>query len=121
MVFNNEHANPCANCQALCCQNVVLNLSDTEADFLRQGGTNLIESEAQAGGVVRKIVGNLWQRLAGRYYHMDICGYLNEDQNGRLHCSVHDDKRRPAICKSFASGSTACRGMISWQRFRRLE
>lgn len=118
-----ESGNPCLRCQAVCCQNIVITLTEKEVAFMKKGGTHLVERNEGLPhfGFVGKIAGSVWHRVVGKNYHMDRCGYLQTDKKGWQHCSVHEDSRRPAICSDVRSGGSACRAVLSWSKFRNME
>lgn len=101
----------CHGCSALCCgAGQSPTLTDAEVAFLKQSNTPLNQ----------KGIPQAWRRFyfknpkgieegyAGFYNFLDRCGYVAE-KDGWLHCSVHDDPRRPDECKWFQMGGEGCR------------
>lgn len=117
-----NEGNPCLQCQAVCCQNVVMTLTDPEADLLRSVGTKLVKDEPGKPpfGMVGAIAGSLWSNFRGtNNYHMGRCGFLEEDRNGWKHCSIHEENR-PRICSSLKAGSIGCTVIKNWNHMRNM-
>ena len=96
----------CSNCAALCCRSVTMPLTDAEAGFMRDGGTDLVE----VGGKKRRLLPIFPSRRTQDYRLQGDCGRLTTDEeSGQLVCNSHDDPDRPQVCQEFAPGSFRCR------------
>lgn len=103
-----EPAISCDSCIGACCrQNTVMELTDTEVDFLEEKGTRLSEWEPETG-ILRRILPLLGQSVTRRYLLKTDCGYL-ERQEEKSICSAYDNPKHPSICRDFKAGSAACR------------
>lgn len=95
----NRSSDLCMSCAAVCCRDMVLPLTDHEAQWQRDSGTHLrdIPDEITTG----------WRFPSGRklYVMSGSCALL--DQTTGL-CNAYEDPARPAACAEFDAGSGAC-------------
>ncbi|MES2134650.1 MAG: hypothetical protein V4449_00180 [Patescibacteria group bacterium] len=128
----------CDNCTSACCRaGTRLALTDSDARFLKAGGTALgIKMHPKqigkmvAQGEPRKPASEFTRkdakktrryRLAqwlkdrdpswstGQFTLKSDCGYLQTGKDGVTFCGVYEDPRRPATCRKFKAGSHHCR------------
>lgn len=106
----------CSDCQATCCgKGQTMTLSDPEVAFLKFSGTLLNQKgiakpyrnwyrwvDTQFEPEIRMIV-----QAFGNYNLSNRCGYVIEE-GGLFRCGVHEDNRRPEICRDFEVGGEGC-------------
>ncbi|MBY0539288.1 YkgJ family cysteine cluster protein [Patescibacteria group bacterium] len=89
----------CANCEAACCQNIILPLNDDEVSILKTAGT------------VLKFVGrpDTGRDVRGYYKMEGKCGHLEKDPaTGMLKCGIHGTDQ-PLVCSGgFPEGGYGC-------------
>lgn len=103
----------CNTCTALCCKKGIrMPLSETEAEFMQRGGTELKEVSAPVGLSTRKVrfLPLLPRVESARVYELQTdCGYLRTDpQTGQELCSAYKDPDRPEVCVAFKPGEYRC-------------
>lgn len=118
----------CNFCNAACCKDIGMDLTDKEAQFMQNGGAdmNLIENPedglcdneslgAPEGSIWLKPLEAIKNAVTGsnkkpekKLYHVVRCGYLRSNSKGTLYCSVHNDPQRPEVCKNFKAGGWGC-------------
>lgn len=122
----------CRNCEAACCKGtpvLVMELSERELTFMKQGGNTLqtivaptLHDQPQAPYPIsaqlntpENTISWIYNRESpseplkgglGRYALFGECKYLVKDQDGWEHCGVYDE--RPAVCQKFEEGSEKC-------------
>ncbi len=98
----------CGACPAVCCRKgTVVRLSPTDAEFLRQSGTELEKIAIQQSRV--RSLTLLPGSHTKRYYVLQSdCGNLKDREDGIAQCSEHDNPNRPSVCREFRMGGAAC-------------
>lgn len=86
----------CHKCVDTCCRDIILPLSSTEVDFMKQSGTVLVDRSLRPS-----------KKRPNFYEMVGACGNLVE-KDGWLQCNVFEDPARPKICGSFQVGSPTC-------------
>lgn len=99
----------CANCVGACCvAGTGLELTKSERDFLREGGTELAPYRHDMFDKVRVGLGI----GSARFVMESDCGFLSEpNETGQRDCTAYEDPSRPEVCDSMGVGSTACQAM----------
>lgn len=111
----------CATCPAACCRkNVGMPLTDEEAEFMRSGGTELvpIDGELTRGKRIQRALG---MSVTREYRLGTDCGFLVQDGEGQMSCIVHEDEKRPEICRVFEQDSHSCHELRYCSKLETLE
>lgn len=104
----------CSNCAAVCCgPQVELPLTDKEADFLKQSGTELEQVMPPLPDSIKLLTKStlLVNRVPahhGVYLLTNRCGYA-EEKEGWVPCNAKTNPRRPKICHKFKESGTGCK------------
>lgn len=109
--FSNNGDVSCGDCVSACCrQGVIMPLSQDEASFMRETGTEL---EPHAAPAIDGKFSRKERRLKFAYYQMaSDCGNLEIPEDGGPGvCSAFDNPERPVICGEFKTGSFCCRAL----------
>lgn len=108
-----ELTSVCQSCNAACCrEGTGMPLSETEAEFLEQGGTELergieiAQSFVRLRTVARLMRGQEPPQTRYMYKLETDCGYLDPETR---ECTVYNDLRRPKVCGAFPADSYGCR------------
>ena len=113
----------CSNCTAACCgPNIEVQLTDKEAEFLGEGGTQIsqvlppfsievdyfpkpanYDAHQLSTAPTRQLKSN-----HGLYVLNSKCGYVKEE-NGWQQCRAFHNPKRPRICGEFPEAGNTCR------------
>ena len=124
-----EPSGLCGNCVGACCRgraHLTMALSEEEASHLQAVGTVLKEFLPAGENVDwksrkyfknnaeddRKFIRKQSRNLSpghGLYGLVSDCGFLEETDDGKAVCGVHEDPElKPKVCNDFSAGSRTC-------------